>query len=224
VRAGTRLAALLLVVLPGQALAAPPPVCRLIPDVAGDAGWHPLGALSSTPAVPGTADDDLLSADLASDGRHLTVVWRLRRIAVPDPRAPMGRDYNVHFSVRGKGVWFVAARTYPTGTQFLYGDVANELGVHDYLRVLGQARGRIDPARGLVVVDVPASAVAGGLRRGTTLRAPAAAVSRWVGQGNVPSRQVAGLEVPLAGTAVSFDDASGRSYVVGTRSCVHPGL
>jgi hypothetical protein len=223
--AGARLAALLLVVLPtGHAVASPATVCRLIPDVPGDAAYGLVTPPARVPLVPGTPGDDLLSADIASDGRRLTAVLRMAEVAVPDPVAPLGRAYTVVFTVQGKGSWFLSARTYATGTQYLYGDFVTQAGGTTASRVLGPARGRIDPARRLVVVDAPASVFAGGLRRGTTLRVPNASVGRWVGQGAVPAQQVAGQQVPLTGGAMSFDDARGRNYVVGTRSCVHPGL
>jgi hypothetical protein len=223
-RAGTRLVSLLLVVLPGHALAAPAAVCRVIPDVAGDAAYHPLGPLSDVPALPGTVDDDLLSADVASDGRRLTAVWRMRRAGGSDAAAPLGRYYTLVFDVRGKGSWFLSARAFPTGTQYVYGDFVQQTRVHSYPRVLGTARGRIDPARGVVTVDAPASTIAGGLRRGTSLLTLRAGAGRLVGQGVVASRQVAGQDVPLSGIGLGFDDASGNKYVVGTRSCVRPGL
>ena len=147
----------------------------------------------------------------------------MARVATPDPGAPLGRQYVLYFSVQDKGTWFLTARTLPTGTQDLYGDVVTGADSHASARVLGQARGRLDPARGLVVVDAPASAFAGGLRRGTVLRALRAFVHRWVGQGVVPARQVAGIDVPLTGTGLPFDTAQGSHYVVGRRSCVHPG-
>lgn len=222
-RAATRLAgALLPVVLAVPAAAAP--VCRVVPDVRGDAGYHPLGALSDAPDVPGTPGDDLLSADVASDGRHLTVMWRMGQVRVPDTAAPMGRSYLLVFDVRDRGSWWVAARTYATGTQYFYGDFSEAIPVHTAPRVLGEARGRLDTARGLVVVDASAKAFAGGLRRGTYLTRLQAAVSRWVGQGLVPDITVAGEPIPVTGTGMSFDVASGDHYVVGQRSCLRPGL
>jgi hypothetical protein len=225
VRAGVGLAAALLLTLPaGQAVAGPTHVCRVIPDVRGDAGYRPLDPASETELAPGTSDDDLLSGDVASDGRRLTAVWRMGRVATPDPVAPMGRAYTLVFSVQSRGSWFLAARTFPTGPQYVYGEYLGGVTSPFHLRVLGEARGRLDPSRGLVVVDAPASAFAGGLRRGAVLRALQASVSRWVGQGIVPAREVGGLDVPLTGVGLPFDNAKGGHYVVGSRSCVHPGL
>lgn len=225
-RSGARAAGLLLVLLAAAPVAAAAaPVCRVIPDARGDAGYGIVTPPATVGLLPGTPADDLLSADVASDGRRVTALWRVGTLPVPDPVAPLGRDYTLVFDVRGKGTWFLAARTYPTGTRFFYGDFISELGgIHAESRILGQARGRLDTARGTVVVDAPAAAFARGLRKGTLMVKLHAAVGRVVGQGLVASREVAGLQVPLEGTVLSFDAASGDRYVVGARSCVRPGL
>jgi hypothetical protein len=148
------------------------------------------------------------------------------QVRVPDAAAPMGRAYLLVFDVRDRGSWFVGVRTYPTGMRVVYGDFAEQAGQELTVstRVLGEGKGRLDTARGWVLADVPARLVAGGLRRGSYLREPHAGISRWVGQGVVPDRNVAGVPVPLSGAGMSFDTASGDHYVVGQRSCVHPGL
>jgi hypothetical protein len=199
-------------------------VCRLVPDAKGDATYNPLSIAADVPLVPGTPGDDLLSADVASDGKHLTVIWRMGEVRVPDLVAPMGRTYFFTFEVRDQGSWFVFARTYPTGVEYSYGDFVEQAGVHAAYRVLGDGKGRLDTARGWVVADVPARAVAGGLRKGTYLRDLQASVSRAVGLGALRDRTVAGQPIPLGGVGMGFDTASGDHYVVGRRSCLRPGL
>ena len=219
--AGALLAALVAV----PASASTTQVCRVVPDAKGDAAYKPLEAVTgAAPGVPGTAADDLLSADVASDGTHLTVIWRMGQVQVPDSAAPLGRAYFFIFEVRDRGSWFVHAFTSPTGTQYSYGDFVQQTRVHAAYRVLGTGKGRLDTARGWVLADVPARAVAGGLRKGTYLRNLQASVDRWIGQGVVPDRTVAGQPLPLSGSGLSFDQASGDHYVVGQRSCLHPGL
>jgi hypothetical protein len=206
-------------VLAGALLAAPAsgaskvrPVCHLVTDPRGDA------AALATPHVPGSDTDDLLSADVASDGRRVTAVLRVAALQQPDPVAPTGRAYVFTFQVRGlPTTYFLAAHTYPTGTSYTYGDFPDDA----YVRVLGHGTGTVNPATREVRVSAPvAGFLPRSVRRGSTLVALAAGVYRQWGpelledSGSNP--------VHTANLASGFDRAEGDRYVVGTPSCVKP--
>jgi hypothetical protein len=216
-------ASLLALAAAGHASAAPAkakPVCNIISDPAGDAGVSP---------APGADGDDIVSADVASDGTTLTGVIRTAALADVDPQAPMGRSYFVEFSVKGSAdLLFVSARTYPTGTKFVYGysGVDPNTGVNTSY-TLGEATGVIDVAKKEVRISAPVKGFVDGakakLANGTKLGALASRVYRQGGQGLVPSQQVGPARVPLGGFNLLFDDAVGGTYVVGTPSCVVVG-
>ena len=198
------------------AQAAAKPLCQAVKDAAGDAALE---------AVPGNANDDILSADLASDGKLLTAVVRMGGVDTADPEAPLGRHYLVQLDAKGGDTTlFLSARTYPTGTQFLYGYSGTNV-VLSTSYVMGQAKGFIDAAKKEVHITVPVSVFAShGAKflKGTKVT-PTITVYRMMGQGVVPSQQVRPAYVPLGGVSEAFDNASGKSYVVGTRTCVTPG-
>jgi hypothetical protein len=210
-------ALLLAAALPVHAATTKPP-CRQIPDDAGDAS-------TAQGLVPGGAADDLLSADLASDGRTITAVVRLASLPVQDPQAPLGRRYLVQMTPAGSEVTlYLGATVGPTGTAFDYGYVTHD-AVGTSTLPLGEATGRVDTARREVHVSAPTSGFRsrGTVRRGTHLVRPTAVVSRQTSLGDPPNTQVAGITLLLGTLGVSFDVAQGRTYVVGTPSCVRVG-
>jgi hypothetical protein len=158
---------LALVVPAGAAQAGPAKkACRVIPDDRGDEQVGAAALLGL--AVPGTPADDLLSADVASDGRTLTAVMRMADLPAMDPAAPLGRRYTVLFHVGfGEVEWFVTARTTPSGAVFTYGRSEEPYGLVPQALDLGLGRGVVDTARREVRVHVPGSAVGG--RRGARL-------------------------------------------------------
>jgi hypothetical protein len=198
------------------------PVCNLIQDAKGDATYN---------NVPGADGDDIVSADIASDGTTITSV--LRAVATPtsDPQAPFGRNYTVLFSAPGSGdLLYLSARTYPQGTKFLYGYQAMDpnTGVNTNY-ALGDATGVVDTAKNEVHVSVPVKAFVDGakakLAKGAKLSGLSATVDRIFGQGFVPSQSPApgAPRIPLGGFLLPFDDAAGGSYIMGTPSCVVVG-
>lgn len=195
------------------------PVCNIIKDGTGDATYN---------NVPGDGNDDVVSGDLASDGKTVTGVIRLAALAQPNPMAPFGQGFFVRFTPKGTDkVLFVSARNYPTGTTFVYGYAAEDpnTGVNTSY-TLGTAKGAVDTAKKEVRISAPASGFAAAqvkLVRGLKLTAPTADTWRIVGQGVVPSQTVGGVRAPLGGALLPFDDATGTAYVVGTPSCVKLG-
>ena len=208
----------------GVASAAPAkkikPVCNLVVDEAGDAN---LGG------APGGAGDDVVSADIASDGKTLTGVVRMAGLAANDPEWLNGRAYFAEFVAPGsQDVLFVQARAYPTGVIWSYGysGVDPTSGISTSY-TLGAATGVIDVAKKEVRISAPVKGFIDGakakLAKGAKLTALGARVYRQGGQGLVPSQEVGGTRVPLSGLNVMLDDASGGSYVMGTPSCVVVG-
>lgn len=225
-RAGLQAALVGTSVLTASVLAAPSlaatkarPVCRLVTDARGDAMW--------LDRVPGGPTDDLLSADLASDGRTVTAVFRMADVQQPDPVAPLGHAYAFYFRVRGatQGTQhFVSAYTHATGTRFVYGYLAMDATGATRAHVLGDARGTVSPAKDEVRVHAATSGLRPPhVRRGATLTDLRVSTYRWWGQGLADDEDAAGVTLPLAGTGLGFDNAEGRRYVVGTASCVRPG-
>jgi hypothetical protein len=215
---------LVLVGCAGWASAAPKakPVCNLVQDAKGDAGYN---------NVPGADGDDIASADIASNGTTITGVLRAAAITANDPQAPLGRNYTVLFSAPGSGdLLYLSARTYPQGTKFLYGYQAMDpnTGVNTNYS-LGDATGVVDTAKGEVHVSVPVKSFVDGakakLAPGAKLIGLSASIDRIVGQGFVPSQSPApgAPRVPLGGVLLPFDDAAGGAYFMGTPSCVAVG-
>jgi hypothetical protein len=218
---------LVLVGCAGIASAAPKakpakPVCNLVTDAKGDAGYN---------NVPGADGDDIVSADIASDGTTITGVLRAAGISANDPQAPFGRNYSVLFTAPGSAdLLFLSARTYPQGTKFIYGYQAVDptSGVNtNYM--LGDATGVVDTTKSEVHVSVPIKSYIDGakakLAPGAKLAGLTATVDRIAGQGFVPSQVlVPGTpRAPLGGFLLPFDDAAGAPYFMGTPSCVVVG-
>jgi len=199
--------------------AAVKPVCKLIVDDAGDATYN---------NVPGAAGDDIVSGDVASNGKTITGVIRLAALSSPDPTAPLGHGFFVEFGVKGvESLLFLSARTYPTGTKFVYGYSAADpnTGVNTSYTI-GTATGVVDTAKKEVRISAPNAgfAPAGSkLPLKSKLLTPTAKSYRIGGQGVVPSQNVGPARAPLGGFLLPFDDAAGGSYLVGTPSCVKPG-
>lgn len=215
---GTAVLAEALTAAQAPAAAKAKPVCRLVSDARGDAAW--------LDRVPGGPTDDLLTADIASDGRTVTVVFRMADLQQPDPAAPLGHGYAFYFRVRGAAEatrHFVSAYTHPTGTRFVYGHLV-EHPAGPRAHVLGPARGAVSVAKDEVRVHAPAAGFRPPqVRRGATLSDLQVSTYRWWGPGVVEDPTVLGVTVPVTGIGTGFDTAVGSRYVVGTPSCVRPG-
>ena len=215
---------LVLVGCAGMAAAAPKakPVCNLIADAKGDAGVN---------GQAGADGDDIVSADVASNATTVTAVLRVAALQLPDPQSPLGRSYSVLFTAPGSAdLLYLAARTYPQGTKYILGYQAVDpnTGVNTNY-TLGEATGTIDTAKGEVHVSAPIKAFVDGakakLAKGAKLGGLSASVDRIYGQGVVASQSPVpgGPRVPLGGFTLTFDDAVGGSYLMGTPSCVAVG-
>lgn len=179
------------------------PVCMLIKDSAGDAKG----------ANGGDQSLDVLSADLSADAKNITAVIRLAGSPTgTDTNAPVGRNWYLQFDAPGAAnPLYLSASSDVKGTlTYSYGDVEPS------------ANGTIATAKGTAIgsvvgkdlhITLPTSGFGAlaTIKPGTKLGG-LTAVTYWY------------LGVPLViGALEPGDDASGKSYVVGTPSCVKPG-
>lgn len=194
----------------GGAVAAPAkpkPVCNLFTDAKGD-GTGLL--LTDRDYLPNDPQLDILSGDVASDGKTITAVLRLADLQKTDANAPTGRTYYVNFGVGEVELNLSAAvdsdgsATYNAG----YQDTASRAG-------LGAVTGVLDLAKKEVRIHAPLTifkdkAV---LKAAGRLDYVEGLAQRYIGN------RTAGRGVtPSADTT-----ESGKSYTLGAPSCVVPG-
>jgi hypothetical protein len=213
----------LLPALGGTALAAKAPtVCNLVKDPTGDATFDIAG-----PGVPGDSGDDIVSGDVATNASTLTTVVRVASLDAADPQAPLGRAYMFFFSTKGSDrLFYTNVTTYVQGTTFEFGYREAGLGGLNANYVLASGTGAVDLAKKEVRMSIPLAALrAGGGRTtpGTKVSGLTIETRRVAGQGVVPAPVVSGNQVPIGGGRLLFDDAGGKSYLMGTGSCVTPG-
>lgn len=191
----------------GVATAAAPkakPVCNLITDDKGDAG-----VVTAQPSM------DILSADIASDKKTVTAVFRLAGPpTAPNPEAPGGTDYYFSFTTSdASDPQFLHVSVPPAGAPtFATGQTTSVGGQNTSTDDADPATGSI--VGSVVTVSAPTSAFGGriSLKPGRKLLGLTADVYAQIG---VPG--VGGL-LENADTA-----AASKPYVAGTASCVVPG-
>lgn len=190
------------VVLVGGAHAAPKaaPVCNLVTDDAGD-----------TAAAPFPASDtiDILSADVASDGKALTAVLRVKKYTANEPQTVHGKRYIVAFEGAGLKSMYLTALDFPAGVSFNFGEVTEGTTGPSYSST-GPATGKIDTATNEIRITVQAAELAeagfGKLTKGGVIKGINAVTFRRIGT-----------------TLFDGDDAStSKKYTVGAKSCVTP--
>ena len=184
------------------------PVCNLITDDAGDASVV-------------TAQDgmDILSGDLASNGKDLTAVIRLKGApAQMNPQSASATDYYVSFVAPGS-----AAPQYLHATLPFTGAAVFATG--QTTTIQGQSNNSDDSGSGatgsikgnVVTISAPLTAFTRvTVKPGTKVTGLAA--STWAEIG-VPFPQPIGA----VGVLQRVDDASGKDYTAGALSCVTPG-
>src|SRR3954451_3991733 len=69
----------------------PKPVCNLVTDPKGNEGPSQNGQVWADPAL------DIVSADVASDSKNVTVAIRVAKLSIPDSMAPAGLYYSFSF-------------------------------------------------------------------------------------------------------------------------------
>lgn len=194
----------------GTAASAAPkakPVCNLFTDAAGDATGF---VLTDRDYLPNDPQLDIVSGDIASDGKTITAVLRLSALDASDSNAPTGRTYYVNFGIGDVELNLSAAldadgtATYQAGFQ----DTASRSG-------LGPVTGVLDTAKKEVRIHAPLSIFAEKLplKAGTRLEYVEGLAQRYVGN------RTAGRGV----TPSADDTAQGAGYAIGTPSCVVVG-
>lgn len=189
------------VALAGGAVAAPAkakPVCNLVKDGKGDAK-----ILSAQPAL------DIVSGDLASDGKSITAVMRLDGTpGGANPEAAGGTRYYFSFSLpKVADAQYLAALVPFAGTpSFTTGQIVADGTRRTFTNDAAPASGSIKGNELTITAPIDAFEQRGTLKPGTKLSALTAETFAVVGL-----------------LLVSVDDAAGKSYVAGTPSCVKPG-
>ena len=186
------------VALAGGAVAAPAkaaPVCNLITDPAGDT------------TGPSTALD-IVSGDVASDGKTFTAVIRLAALAETDLTSPTGVAWGMRVTSPKSELpyYLLATKFQGAAVEFTYGQVDGTSLVE-----AGVGTGVIDVAKKEVRIHAPAKGL--GLKPGTT-------VSELTAQGR---RAIGNASAALYTNADASDPATAKTYKTGAASCVKPG-
>ncbi|MCU1672095.1 MAG: hypothetical protein JWN77_208 [Frankiales bacterium] len=211
IRTAVVLALAATVVAGGAAGAAPKakvkPVCNLFTDQAGDGTGF---LLTDQNYLPNDPQLDIVSGDVASDGKQITAVLRLSALDKTDSNAPTGRTYYVNFGIADVELNLSAAvdqdgvATFQAG----YQDTAGRAG-------LGAVTGVLDTAKKEVRITAPLSIFAEKLplKAGTKLEYVEGLAQRYVGNRTVGR-----------GITPSADATDpGSSYTIGAPSCVAVG-
>ncbi len=93
------------------------PACNLVVDAKGDATqFYVLGDGS----VPNEPAADILSADIATNGKQMTTVLRIDKLAKSSSASPLGFVWYVYFDVDGI-TFFTQTKADPTGDTYSLG-------------------------------------------------------------------------------------------------------
>lgn len=203
-----------LAAVPAEAAKATPKVCKLIVDDEAD---------YNTP--DGDPSVDIVSGDFASNGKQITGIIRLKTLTNPNPQAPLGQAYFISFTVKGTSdVLTLGAGLYPTGNQFTYGYQANDPTTDvPTSYTLGTAKGVINGSEIRITADIAKYPQAKFLKNGNKVTTLEADARRVYGQRVVPSQEVGPARAPLGGLTLTYDDATGKTYTLGAKSCVAVG-
>lgn len=217
-RAGLVVSAAALLLSAGAATAAPKPACEVVKDDKGDT--FAVRAQDGAGAF-GPQEDalDIVSADLGSDGKTLTAVLRVAKLALTTGTAPNGISFRMQFTHAGVAPdvnLYMDARASGGATVFSAGSRNVTANVSTKL---GDVQGVFDVAKNEVRISAPLSLfkdVGGPIKAGTRL------IFNELDQ---TSARVVAVN-PVAGTATAaFADVttSTAAYVVGDPTCVPVG-
>lgn len=185
------------------------PSCNLIEDAKADTFL--IRSQDSAGAYgPNESAVDIVSGDIATDGKTITAVLRIAKLAKSSGTAPTGLSFRVQFaspSQDDENMYLSAAtngttETFAAGTRAITANLATKLA---------DATGVFDLAKSEVRISVPLKIFAAqGLKPGTKL-------------------SMAGLDQTANrllpnGSGVFADVAtSEKTYIAGAKSCVVPG-
>ncbi|MCW2571315.1 MAG: hypothetical protein JWO88_1373 [Frankiales bacterium] len=189
------------------ASAKPARVCNLVTDPAGDANGTFLQEGIS--GVPSEDAVDITSADVATNGKLLTTVLRVKKLSASSPTSPGGLHWKFFFNVGGAQIYTQAVAATGSAPTFAFGTIDATSGTS---KSLGTAEGVLDTAKNEVRVTVPLSALPERPKSGSKINTLAPNAGRFAGNDNV-------------GTFSDSTDSatSDKSYTVGALSCVAVG-
>ena len=190
-----------------HAATAKAPACNLVSDASGDAnGTFLQEGIAGAPSEDAV---DIVSGDLATKGKKLTTVLRVKKLATSSPTAPGGLHWKFFFSVNGTQIFTQAIAAAGAAPTFTFGTIDGTTGTS---KSLGDAEGVIDTAKNEVRITVSTSALPESVKSGTKIDTFAPNAGRFVGNDNV-------------GTFSDSTDlaSSDRTYVAGAPSCVTVG-
>jgi hypothetical protein len=183
------------------------PVCNLVTDPAGDANGTFLQEGIS--GVPSEDAVDIVSGDVATKGKLLTTVLRVKKLAASSPTAPGGLHWKFFFNVNDTQIYTQAVAATGAAPTFTFGTIDETAGTS---KSLGEATGVLDTAKNEVRITVPLSALPETPKAGKKITTLAPNAGRFFGNDNV-------------GTFSDSTDlaTSDKTYTVGAPSCVVVG-
>jgi hypothetical protein len=202
--------------------------CNTITDPAGD-----TFALRQQDAPPagdpqyGPQEDslDIVSGDLASDGKVVTAVVRIKKLSRTVQTSPTGFTAGVEFVIGGSDSYLRLQAVLISGQadRFEVTTIAADALANTPPTYVGEAKGVVDLAKGEVRITAPAALLApyGDLKPGTPLfpsEKQSATVARGVPPITSTPGQPATTRGPFADVAIG-----GKAIKVGAPSCVVPG-
>lgn len=205
----------------GGAVAAPAkpkPVCNLISDAKDD-----TFALRSqdSEGVYGPQEDalDIVSGDIASNGKVLTAVLRVKKMALSAGSSPNGLSFRVQFTHGGLDEdtnLFLSGRASGTNQVFTAGSRAITANISTKL---ADVKGVFDLAKSEVRITAPLdvfTSLGGGIKTGTKLQ---------LAELDQTASRFVGVNPATGADTATFADVttSVSSYTVGAPSCVVPG-
>ena len=219
------LAALVAVGIP-VADAAPkaPPVCQTITDPKGDT--FAVRAQDAQGAYgPQENALDIVSGDLASDGKVVTAVVRLQSLSRAIATSPQGFTVGVDFLIGGSADSVVRLQAVTAGgaDRFEVSAKAVDALPNVPSTYVGAATGVIDEKKGEIRIHAPAALLApyGKVAPGVKL-IPNEAESATASRGVPPITTTPGGPMTTRGPFADIA-ASGKTIAVGAPSCVVPG-
>jgi len=185
--------AAVLVLASGSAAAAakakpkpPPPLCNLVTDPSGE-------------VRTGNESLDIVSGDIATDGKTLTVVVRVKKLTAEDLTSPTGRFYELSFNYNGAGQQINAV-----------------IGAAGNKWANGKGSGTVDVAKNEVRIHIPIDSLIGrpALKPGALLT------------NLLVKTDIGNPAPPFPTTLLALgDSAQGtKSYPINAASCVKPGV
>jgi hypothetical protein len=181
-----------------------PPVCNLVQDAKGDATQLYILGEGSVPNEPAL---DIVSADVASNGKQMTTAIRVDKLARNSNGSPYGNIWYVYFNVGGID-FFTQAQSPRIGDVFSVGYVSPDTGIRTALPD--------NTATGMVDLDKNEVRVTFNLAQ-LTPQATAKPGSKITGLRGLTNRSAVRI-------VLQSDEAIGsKSYVEGSPSCVAVG-